>query len=86
MNKIIRKKIKETIMNNRFLSMKDIIKCINPILTGWVNYYRVGYSSKVLSNIRDYVEKCIRRLLEKRTRKGEVSVGRNEVVTLFMEY
>lgn len=59
----VRKKIKETIMNNRFLSMKDIIKFINPILTGWVNYYRVGHSSKVFSNIRDYVEKCIRRLL-----------------------
>jgi RNA-directed DNA polymerase len=65
----IRKSIKETIMNSRFLSMKDIIKKVNPILAGWVNYYRVGHSSDTFSNVRDYVEKTIRRLLERRTRK-----------------
>jgi len=65
----VRKKIKETIMKFRFLSMKEIIKKINPILVGWVNYYRVGHSSKAFSNVRDYVEKTIRRLLERRTRR-----------------
>ena len=56
-------------MKFRFLSMKEIIKKINPILVGWVNYYRVGHSSKAFSNVRDYVEKTIRRLLERRTRR-----------------
>lgn len=71
----IRKKIKDTVMNNRFLNMKDIINKINPILAGWVNYYRVGNSSKAFSNVRDYVEKLIRRLLEKRTRKKGKGFG-----------
>lgn len=65
----LRKKIKETLMNNRFLKMKDIIAKINPIIKGWVNYYRVGHSSKTFSNIKNYVIKLIRRLLERRTRK-----------------
>jgi RNA-directed DNA polymerase len=65
----LRKKIKETLMNNRFLKMKDIIAKINSIIKGWVNYYRVGHSSKAFSNIKNYVIKLIRRLLERRTRK-----------------
>lgn len=65
----IRRRVKEAIENNQFLSMKGIIEKINPILAGWVNYYRVGHSSNAFSNVRDYVKKRIRRLLEKRTRK-----------------
>ena len=65
----IRKNVREAIMNNRFLKMKQIINKVNPILAGWVNFYRVGHSSKAFSNVRDYVEKSIRRLLERRTRK-----------------
>ena len=65
----VRKNVKEAIMNNRFMKMKQIIQKVNPILAGWVNFYRVGHSSKAFSNVRDYVEKSIRRLLERRTRK-----------------
>lgn len=65
----VRKRVKDAVMNNQFLSMKGIIEKVNPILEGWVNYYRVGHSSKAFSNVRDYVEKLIRRLLERRTRK-----------------
>lgn len=65
----VRKNVKEAIMNNRFMKIKQIIQKVNPILAGWVNFYRVGHSSKAFSNVRDYVEKSIRRLLERRTRK-----------------
>ena len=66
-------------MNNRFLSMKSIVEKVNPILAGWVNYYRVGHSSRAFSNVRDYVEKLTRRLLEKRTRKKGRGFGWGEM-------
>ena len=65
----LRRTIRETIHNNQHKTTKEIIETLNPILSGWVNYYRVGHSSKAFSQIRDYVEQRIRRLLSKRTRK-----------------
>ena len=44
---------------------------INPILRGWVNYFRIGHSSRCFSMVKDWVEKKIRRhLMRARERKG----------------
>ena len=44
---------------------------INPILRGWVNYFRIGHASRCFSHIRDWVEKKIRRhLMRQRGRRG----------------
>jgi RNA-directed DNA polymerase len=48
-----------------------VIYLINPILRGWVNYFRVGNSSECLGYIKDWVEKKIRRhLMRARKRRG----------------
>ena len=48
-----------------------IIARINPILRGWVNYFRIGNSSKCFSYIKDWVEKKVRRhLMRARNRTG----------------
>ncbi len=48
-----------------------LIKKINPILRGWVNYFAVGHSSRCFSFIRNWVEKKIRRhLAHARQRQG----------------
>ena len=36
---------------------------INPILRGWVNYFRIGHSSRCFGYIKDWVEKKVRRHL-----------------------
>jgi RNA-directed DNA polymerase len=44
---------------------------INPVLRGWVNYFRVGDSHRCFSMIKYWVEKKIRRhLMRARGRKG----------------
>src|ERR1035437_2055397 len=49
----------------------EVIEEINPILRGWVNYYRIGHSGRCFSKIRDWVETKIRRhLMRSRLRKG----------------
>jgi RNA-directed DNA polymerase len=48
-----------------------VVQLINPVLRGWVNYFAVGPSSECFSFIRDWVEKKIRRHLERaRNRRG----------------
>jgi RNA-directed DNA polymerase len=51
--------------------VRMVIGHINPILRGWVNYFRVGNSSGCFSYIKLWVEKKVRRhLLRARGRKG----------------
>ena len=38
-----------------------VVKIINPILRGWVNYFAMGHSSRCFGFVRDWVEKKIRR-------------------------
>lgn len=63
--------IKETVSTIQHLKMPDILAKINPVISGWVNYYRVGNSSKTFARVRDWVEKKVRRIaMKKRQRKG----------------
>jgi RNA-directed DNA polymerase len=43
--------------------VKRVIKEINPILRGWVNYFRVGHSGRCFAYVRRWVEKKVRRHL-----------------------
>jgi len=57
----------------RFLSqpVDRVIGLINPVLRGWVNYFRVGHSSRCFGYVKDWVGKKIRRhLMHARKRKG----------------
>ena len=48
-----------------------LIKLINPVLRGWVNYFAVGNSGECFSFIQDWVEKKVRRhMMRARKRKG----------------
>jgi RNA-directed DNA polymerase len=48
--------------------VERVIKRINPILRGWVNYFAVGDASRCFSFVKDWVEK--RHLMRARKRKG----------------
>ncbi|MBU8869512.1 MAG: hypothetical protein KOO60_01440 [Gemmatimonadales bacterium] len=48
-----------------------MIKALNQILRGWVQYFAMGHSSRCFSFVRDWVEKKIRRHLNRaRLRPG----------------
>ena len=46
------------------------MQLINPILRGWVHYFAVGHSSESFCNLKDWVEKKVRRHMM-RARKGQ---------------
>jgi RNA-directed DNA polymerase len=57
----------------RFLSqpVDRVIELINPVLRGWVNYFRVGHSRRCFGYVKDWVGKKIRRhMMHARKRKG----------------
>ena len=48
-----------------------VIEVINPILRGWVNYFRIGNAARCFTVVRDWVEKKVRRhLMRARKRPG----------------
>jgi RNA-directed DNA polymerase len=57
-------KLKDVFRRYKAQSIGTVIFLINPILRGWVNYFRTGNSSKCFSYIKKWVEKKVRRHLQ----------------------
>lgn len=55
------RKLKEVFRRHNSQPVDRVIDLINPILRGWVNYFRVGHASGCFGYIKDWVEKKIRR-------------------------
>jgi RNA-directed DNA polymerase len=64
-------KLREIFRRNVSQPVGKVIEEITPILRGWVNYFRVGDSSRCFSMVKDWVEKKVRRhLMRARGRQG----------------
>jgi RNA-directed DNA polymerase len=55
------RKLKEVFRRGHSQPVARIVKVITPILRGWVNYFRIGYSGGCFAFIRQWVETKIRR-------------------------
>ena len=55
--KSVKVRIRDIIRNSGATPAKEVMSKINYVLTGWVNYFRVGNSSMAFSEVRDYVER-----------------------------
>lgn len=86
-----------TKLSQEFKHMKSwpirvVIETINPIIRGWVNYFRIGHSSSSFGYIKDWVEKRVRRNLAKACKRKGVGWQRwskellYDVLGLFDEY
>ena len=59
------RRLKDVFRRYRSQPVKRLIETINPILRGWVNYFRIGNSSQCFSVVRHWVEKKLRRNLQR---------------------
>ncbi len=86
-----------TKLSQEFKQMKSwparmVIETINPIIRGWVNYFRIGHSSSCFSYIKDWVERKVRRHLSKACKRKGVGWERwskellYEALGLFNDY
>ena len=71
----IKTKIRETIRRGGATPAKDLVRKLNRLVAGWVEYFRVGHSSRAFSEVRDYLEMKIRILLTRRTRRHKRGMG-----------
>jgi RNA-directed DNA polymerase len=69
----------------RFISqpVHRVIELINPKLRGWVNYFRIGHSSRYFQYIKDWVEKKIRRHLMRAQKRAGFGWNRWSRVWLY---
>ncbi len=64
-------KLREVFRQHVSWPVEKVIEKINPILRGWVNYFRVGHSSHCFGMVKHWVETKVRRhLMRARGRKG----------------
>ena len=64
-------KLREVFRRQVSHPVRGVIDEINPILRGWVNYFRIGHSSRCFGMVKDWVGKKIRRhLMRSRQRDG----------------
>lgn len=63
------RKLKNIFKRHISQPISRVIYLINPILRGWVNYFRVGHSSKFFGFVKDWVQKKIRRFLMRSKRR-----------------
>ncbi|MGH8161368.1 MAG: group II intron reverse transcriptase/maturase [Gammaproteobacteria bacterium] len=71
----IKAKIRDTIRHGGATPAPQLVEAINASVAGWVNYFRVGNSSRAFSEVRDYLEMKVRTLLTRRKRRRKTSVG-----------
>ena len=65
------RKLKEIFWRFRSQPTDRVVHLINPIIRGWVGYFRVGHSARCFSYVRDWLEKKMRRhLMRARKRQG----------------
>ena len=63
------RKLKNIFKRHVSQPISRVIYLINPILRGWLNYFRVGHSSKCFGFVKDWVQKKIRRFLMRSKRR-----------------
>jgi RNA-directed DNA polymerase len=69
--KEIGRKVKAVLRFHFDKPLKEVIQAVNAVVRGWVNYFRVGNSTRTFCKVRDFIEKKVRRFVMKRKgRKG----------------
>nr|WP_255631676.1 group II intron maturase-specific domain-containing protein [Caballeronia sp. dw_19] len=59
------RKLKDVFRRYRSQPVGRVVELINPVLRGWVNYFAIGNSSECFSFVKDWVEKKIRRHMQR---------------------
>ncbi len=72
----ILRKIRNTLRASGHLSVQDAVARVNPIVRGWVNYFRIGNSRREFDAVRTGVERKVRRFAVKKMKRRGFGWGR----------
>lgn len=65
------KKLRQLTKRNRSGNIRQIIKEINEVTTGWINYYGISYMRKYIGRTNQWVKRRIRQIIWKRWKRTE---------------
>ena len=51
--------------HHRDRTVHEVVGLLNPLLRGWVNYFRIGNSGRTFNLVKEEVEKRVRRFVRK---------------------
>ena len=68
--KAIKEKIRKVTNPKRPIKVEEIVRQLNPVIRGWVNYFRIANSSKKFGKIRLYTAKKVRKFMRRRRNKA----------------
>lgn len=63
------REIRNTLRVSQHLPMQVAVAKVNPILRGWVNYFRIGNSSQAFDKVKYHVERKVRRFAAKKSKR-----------------
>lgn len=64
-------KLKVVVRKLRSHPVRQVIGAINPVIAGWVNYFRIGHSSRCFQFVQTWIDKKVRRhMAQARGRSG----------------
>jgi RNA-directed DNA polymerase len=66
----LRDRVKKALAAGSPVRTAEQIRRVNALLRGWVNYFRVGNSSRVFHDVRWYVEVKLRRVLQRKAHRN----------------
>jgi len=69
----IREKIRKITNPSRPIKVEGIVKELNPVIRGWINYFKIANSSKKFGKIRLYAANKVRKFM--RRRRGKSGYG-----------
>jgi group II intron reverse transcriptase/maturase len=72
----IREKVKKITNPARPIKVEQVIKELNPVVRGWVNYFRIANSSRKFGKIKWYIANKVRKFM--RRRREESGYGYKE--------
>lgn len=75
-------KLKDVFRSFQSRPIREVIGEVNPIIAGWVNYFRIGHSSRCFHVVRRCIEKKVRRHMARV--RGRVGFGWKRWSTEFL--
>jgi len=67
--RLVRQRVKDITNPKRTLKVEMIVRELNPVLRGWVNYFRIGHSAARFKKLRYYAGWKVRKYMSRRRNK-----------------
>jgi RNA-directed DNA polymerase len=68
--KAIKSRIRQIVNHRRPVKVEQMIQEVEPILRGWVNYFKIANSSRKFNIVKEYTAQRIRKFMRKRRQRA----------------